>query len=126
MRERLSVLRRAGAGSGGGRQGGGITPSPTGRTGAHASTVTADLVALRERIAAITARPRAISSSSPGKRGQGQGFSSPSGGGGGGGAPRCGCLRTAAKKAHHMGRSLRGGNGSPTRVTASWRPFPPA
>ncbi|HEV2014555.1 MAG TPA: ribonuclease H-like domain-containing protein [Candidatus Dormibacteraeota bacterium] len=51
--------------------------------------MTADLVALRERIAAITARPRggATLPSAPG-RGQGQGFPSPSGGGQGGGAGR--------------------------------------
>src|SRR5205807_9671437 len=34
-----------------------LAPPRTGRAGSHAGEVTADLVALRERIAAITARP---------------------------------------------------------------------
>ena len=48
--------------------------------------MTADLVALRERIAAIAARPRSsLTSPSTSGGGQGQGFSSPSGRGRGGG-----------------------------------------
>src|SRR5438270_6239348 len=83
----MPVLRRSGAGGGGGGEGGGIAPPGTGRAATRAGAVTADLAALRERIAAITARP-SYSSTCPSPSGKSAQFPSPSGGGEGGGARR--------------------------------------
>src|ERR1700686_3218378 len=87
MRERLPIMRRPGTRGRGGGEGSGAAPPGTGRPGYCRRAVTADLIALRERIAAITARPRGsnLEPSPPGRR---LAFPSPSGGGQGGGAAR--------------------------------------
>src|SRR5438309_3542253 len=80
VRERVSIVCWPGVGGGGGGEGGRLAPPRTGRAGSHAGEVTADLVALRERIAAITARPRVAGTSHAATS------AFPSGGGQGGGA----------------------------------------
>src|SRR5260370_16747524 len=58
-------MRGPGAGGGGGGEGGRLAPPRPGHAGSGAGAVTADLVALRERIAAIAARPPRRSPSPP-------------------------------------------------------------
>src|SRR5207253_7184727 len=65
LREWLPVVRWPGAGGRGGGESGRPAPAGTGGAGARAGAVTADLVALRERIAAITARPPRITGPPP-------------------------------------------------------------
>src|SRR2546430_17339924 len=59
------MVRRSGYGVGEGGEIGRLAPARTGGAGARAGAVTADLVALRERIAAITARPPRITEPPP-------------------------------------------------------------
>src|SRR2546430_12661915 len=59
------MVRRSGYGVGEGGEIGALAPARTGGAGTRAGAVTADLVALRERIAAIAARPPRITEPPP-------------------------------------------------------------